>query len=67
MTKYCETFCIEEHKHRFAAWAAARAAATKGVRFTVAQGKQVLEAIGLPREPEQLPLPFEMEGAPGVA
>jgi len=36
-------YSIEEHKHRFAAWAASRAASVKGCRFSVAQGKRILE------------------------
>jgi hypothetical protein len=51
-------FNIEEHKHRFAIWAAGRAASTITARFTVEQGKHILEAIGLNRDlahPDQLP------------
>lgn len=55
---------IEEHKHRFAAWAASRAASTKTCRFTVLQGKNILEATGL-REllssPNLLPSPTEID------
>jgi hypothetical protein len=54
-----ERFDIEEHKHRFAVWAASRAASTVSARFSVGQGKHVLEAIGLSRDfahPDQLPL-----------
>lgn len=40
-------YSIQEHKHRFAAWAASRAANVKGCRFTVEQGKQILEDAGL--------------------
>lgn len=36
-------YSIEEHKHRFAAWAAGRAASVNRCRFTVEQGKQILE------------------------
>ncbi len=36
-------YTIEEHKHRFAIWAACRAASVKGCRFTVEKGKQILE------------------------
>ncbi len=51
---------IIEHKHRFAAWAAGRAASAKSARFTVEIGKAILEELGL-RElvdsPDSLPLP----------
>ncbi len=40
-------YTIEEHKHRFAAWAAGRAANVNGCRFTVEQGKNILEKAGL--------------------
>jgi len=40
-------YSIEEHKHRFAAWAAGRAANVNGCRFTVEQGKDILEKAGL--------------------
>lgn len=40
-------YSIEEHKHRFAAWAAGRAANVNGCRFTVEQGKEILEKSGL--------------------
>jgi hypothetical protein len=41
------TYSIEEHKHRFAAWAAGRAASVIGCRFSVEQGKYILEEAGL--------------------
>jgi len=40
-------YSIEEHQHRFAAWAAGRAANVNGCRFTVEQGKSILEGAGL--------------------
>ncbi len=40
-------YSIEEHKHRFAAWAAGRAANVKGCRFKVEQGKLILEGASL--------------------
>jgi len=40
-------YSIEEHKHRFAAWAASRAASVNGCRFTVEQGKGILEKSGV--------------------
>ena len=39
-------YTIEEHQHRFAAWAASRAASVKGYRFTVKRGVAILEACG---------------------
>lgn len=40
-------YTIEEHKHRYAAWAASRAASTKTCRFEVQIGKEIIEEIGL--------------------
>jgi hypothetical protein len=57
-------FQIEEHKHRFAVYVAGRGASTKTQRFSVEQGKQILEAIGLNRKlarPDQLPSPRRMD------
>jgi len=51
---------IERHKHLFAAWAASRAASVKGCRFSVEQGRAILEACDFTSEfaaPEQLPPP----------
>lgn len=43
-------YCIVEHRHRFAAWAAARAASTSRLcRFQVEQGKLILEDANLNR------------------
>ena len=39
-------YTFEEHQHRFAAWAAGRAASVKGCRFTVKQAKAILEKAG---------------------
>lgn len=36
-------YTIQDHKHRFAAWAASRAASTKGCRFKVITGIEILE------------------------
>jgi len=41
------SYSIAEHKHRFAAWAAGRAANVSGCRFSVQQAKRILEAAGL--------------------
>ena len=51
---------ILEHRHRFAAWAASRAASVKGCRFSVEQGKAILERAGqraLIACPQELPAP----------
>lgn len=40
-------YSIEEHKHRFAAWAAGRASSVKGCRFTVEQGEDILKKAGM--------------------
>jgi hypothetical protein len=40
-------YSIEEHKHRFAAWAASRAANVNKCRFRVEQGKKNIELSGL--------------------
>jgi hypothetical protein len=57
-------YTIEEHKHRFASWAASRAASTKTCRFNVLQGKNILEATGLKEllvNPDLLPIPTEVD------
>lgn len=62
-------YTIEDHKHRFAAWAAGRAANVKGCRFSVEQGKTILEAVGLNNlltSPDLLPLPHETDIKHGV-
>jgi hypothetical protein len=52
-----DTYLLPEHRRRFAAWAAGRAASTKGCRFAVEQGKGLLEKAGLHllAEPKDLP------------
>jgi hypothetical protein len=40
------TYTIHQHSHNFSAWAASRAASVIGSRFTVEQGKGLLESIG---------------------
>jgi hypothetical protein len=37
------SYTIYDHRHRFCAWAASRAASVKGCRFTVWDGRQILE------------------------
>lgn len=57
-------YLIEEHKHRYASWAASRASSVKGCRFTVLQGKMLLEKIGmlsLVNDPDKLPISNEMD------
>jgi hypothetical protein len=62
-------YCILEHRHRYASWAAARAASTsKTCRFTVETGKRIIEAVGLPSllaSPDLLPSSDEMDVAHG--
>lgn len=54
-------YSIEEHGHRFAAWAAAIAAkASPKCRFSVENGKKILEACGFDESftsPDKLPKP----------
>ena len=55
---------IEEHKHRFSAWAAGRAANVIGCRFSVEQAKTILESAGLNQllaDPNNLPLPQHID------
>jgi hypothetical protein len=57
-------YSIEEHKHRFSAWAAGRAANVNGCRFSVEQAKEILEAAQLNQlhaNPENLPPPQETD------
>ena len=57
-------YTIDEHKHRFAVWAASRAASVKGCRFSVEEGKKILEAAGMQlliSDPFNLPLPEDMD------
>jgi hypothetical protein len=58
-------YTIEEHKHRFAAWAASSAASVnKNCRFSVQDGKRILEAAGMNRlieSPERLPSPQNVD------
>ena len=55
---------INQHSHRFAAWAASRAASVKGARFSVEQGRAVLEESGFDEtfyNPDKLPPPQDMD------
>ena len=53
-------YTIEQHKHRYAAWAASRAASTKTCRFEVQIGKEIIEETcldALLSSPNKLPTP----------
>ena len=57
-------YTIDDHKHRFAAWAASRAASVNGCRFKVEQGKTILETVGIQNlipNPDNLPLPQDFD------
>ena len=57
-------YAIEDHHHRFAAWAASRGASVKGCRFKVHQGVAVLEACGFNAalsRPARLPSPTNLD------
>lgn len=57
-------YSIHEHSHRFAAWAAARAASVRNYRFTVSQGKGLMESIGFSGAPytaDDLPPPDQID------
>jgi hypothetical protein len=59
-----EPYGIEQHSHRFAAWAASRAASVKGCRLSASQGRDMLEACGLTAclaTPQQLPMASEVD------
>jgi len=58
------SYTIEEHKHRFSAWAAGRAASVNGCRFSVEQAQTILEDAGLSRlfaNSNNLPLPQDID------
>jgi len=51
-------YSIEEHKHRFAAWAASRAASVNPNRFPVEIGRKILDNLGIKKfigKPDTLP------------
>ncbi len=57
------SYTIATHNHRFAAWAASRAASVKNCRFKVEIGLRLLEGCGLTSalsDPSQLPVPDDM-------
>ena len=54
------SYSIQEHRHRFAAWAASRAASVINCRFSAEDGKALLEYAGLDQllgDPSKLPTP----------
>jgi hypothetical protein len=61
---------ICEHKHSFAAWAAARAASWRPCRFSVKQGRELIESLRLGQQslrdlnqsPDKLPAPEDFDG-----
>ncbi len=58
------TYTIHHHCHNFSAWAASRAASVIGCRFTVEQGKALLESIGFGLNfdsPAKLPEPNQLD------
>jgi hypothetical protein len=55
---------LNEHRHRFAAWAAGRAASVRGCRFPVATARQLIDNAGLKTmiaNPDNLPCPQNMD------
>ncbi len=59
-------YTVDEHNHRFAAWAAGRAASTSTQRFPVETGRKLLEACGFAASmgsPEDLPDPTVIDHA----
>jgi len=59
-------YSIHEHKHRFAAWAAGRAATVSGCRFSVEDAKTILERAKLRHlllGPSELPDPRNIDAA----
>jgi hypothetical protein len=57
-------YSIHEHKHKFSAWAAGRAANVNGCRFSVEQAKLILEGADLKQlllGPDQLPDPLKID------
>ena len=57
-------YTIRNHKHRFSAWAASRAASVKNCRFNVETGKEIIEACHLQNfvdNPNALPEPQQLD------
>jgi hypothetical protein len=57
------TYALDEHHHRFAVWAASRAASVKGCRFSVEQGKAIIDAVGLAEKVADPPGPEALDDA----
>lgn len=58
------SYSIEEHKHRFAAWAASRAATVNRCRFKVEDGERILMSSGMKdvaSSIDNLPSPSEFD------
>lgn len=54
------SYCIDQHAHTYAAWAASRGASVVNCRFKVEEGRDLLESCGFVSSlssPEQLPEP----------
>jgi hypothetical protein len=60
-----QRYGINLHTHRFAAWAASRAASVVNCRFSVSQGRLILEECGFDSSlsPERLPEPQVVDEA----
>lgn len=59
-----EEFNITEHNHKFAVWAAGRAASVKDQRFDVESAKKLIDFIDLKQyidQPDRLPDDFDAE------
>ncbi len=57
-------YSIHEHKHRFSAWAAGRAANVNGCRFSVEEASAILDRANLKHlliGPDQLPEPLKID------
>jgi hypothetical protein len=61
-----DAYSLSAHRHRFAAWAAGRAASVSTCRFKVSQALAIIESVGLQTfldNPALLPRPGEMDSA----
>jgi hypothetical protein len=59
-----QPYTMQEHKHRFSAWAASRGASVKGSRFPVEKGQAILDRSplrGLIEDPDALPTPQQID------
>jgi hypothetical protein len=65
MSDAYDAYQIEMHSHLFAAWAASRAASVNGCRFSVENGRDILEGCGFVASlslPKQLPVVSDIDG-----